>query len=194
MKRMILASGSPRRKELLQMLEVPFEVLVSDTKEVIIKNEPAEVTKELSYQKAMAVAGQVEEGIIIGADTVVSIDGKILGKPADKEEAREMIYKLQGKSHMVYTGVTVIAKSDDMVSASSFAEGTKVNVAPMTENEIEASSQTLKRRGNLIFRPKNHMIKPEHMAFKACLASLLKELRGTTSMWLVFPFTGCMKN
>ena len=80
MKRMILASGSPRRKELLQMLEVPFEVLVSDTKEVITKNEPAEVTKELSYQKAMAVAGQVEEGIIIGADTVVSIDGKILGK------------------------------------------------------------------------------------------------------------------
>ena len=142
MKRMILASGSPRRKELLQMLEVPFEVLVSDTKEVIIKNEPAEVTKELSYQKAMAVAGQVEEGIIIGADTVVSIDGKILGKPADKEEAREMIYKLQGKSHMVYTGVTVIAKSDDMVSASSFAEGTKVNVAQMTENEIEAYIST----------------------------------------------------
>ena len=137
MKRMILASGSPRRKELLQMLEVPFEVLVSDTKEVITKNEPAEVTKELSYQKAMAVAGQVEEGIIIGA-----IDGKILGKPADKEEAREMIYKLQGKSHMVYTGVTVIAKSDDMVSASSFAEGTKVNVAPMTENEIEAYIST----------------------------------------------------
>ena len=181
MKRMILASGSPRRKELLQMLEVPFQVLVSDTKEVITKNEPAEVTKELSYQKAMAVAGQVEEGIIIGADTVVSIDGKILGKPADTEEAREMIYKLQGKSHMVYTGVTVIAKSDDMVSASSFAEGTKVNVAPMTENEIEAYIST-------------HMIKPEHMAFKACLASLLKELRGTTSMWLVFPFTGCMKN
>ena len=77
MKRMILASGSPRRKELLQMLEVPFEVLVSDTKEVITKNEPAEVTKELSYQKAMAVAEQVEEGIIIGADTIVMvIDGK----------------------------------------------------------------------------------------------------------------------
>ena len=142
MKRMILASGSPRRKELLQTLEVPFEVLVSDTEEVITKNEPAEVTKELSYQKAMAVAGQVEEGIIIGADTVISIDGKILGKPADKEEAREMIYKLQGKSHMVYTGVTVIAKSDDMVSASSFAEGTKVNVAPMTENQIEAYIST----------------------------------------------------
>mgnify|MGYP003057311501 CR=1 FL=1 len=53
-----------------------------------------------------------------------------------------MIYKLQGKSHMVYTGVTVIAKSDDMVSASSFAEGTKVNVAPMTENEIEAYIST----------------------------------------------------
>lgn len=142
MKRMILASGSPRRKELLQMLEVPFEVLVSDTEEVITKNEPAEVTKELSYQKAMAVAGQVDEGIIIGADTVVSIDGKILGKPADTKEAREMIHKLQGKSHMVYTGVTVIAKSGETVSVSSFAEGTKVNVASMTETEIEAYIST----------------------------------------------------
>ena len=96
----------------------------------------------MSYQKAMAVAGQVEEGIVIGADTVVSIDGKILGKPADTEEAREMIHKLQGKSHMVYTGVTVIVKSDETVSASSFAEGTKVNVAPMTEDEIEAYIST----------------------------------------------------
>ena len=86
--------------------------------------------------------GQVEEGIVIGADTVVSIDGKILGKPADTEEAREMIHKLQGKSHMVYTGVTVIVKSDETVSASSFAEGTKVNVAPMTEDEIEAYIST----------------------------------------------------
>ena len=75
-------------------------------------------------------------GLVLPTTGEVKIDGKILGKPADKEEAREMIYKLQGKSHMVYTGVTVIAKSDDMVSASSFAEGTKVNVAPMTENEI----------------------------------------------------------
>ena len=93
MKRMILASGSPRRKELLQMLEVPFEVLVSDTKEVITKNEPAEVTKELSYQKAMAVAEQVEEGIIIGADTVVSIDGKIITPDIDADSIVEMIYR-----------------------------------------------------------------------------------------------------
>lgn len=137
MKRIILASGSPRRKELLQMLEVPFEVLVSETEEKITKNEPAEVTKELSYQKAMAVAGQVDEGIIIGADTVVSIAGEILGKPENMEAARKMIQKIQGKSHMVYTGVTVIAKAGETVSASSFAEGTKVNVAPMTEGEIE---------------------------------------------------------
>ena len=81
-------------------------------------------------------------GLVLPTVGEVKIDGKILGKPADKEEAREMIYKLQGKSHMVYTGVTVIAKSGDMVSASSFAEGTKVNVAPMTENEIEAYIST----------------------------------------------------
>ena len=81
-------------------------------------------------------------GLVLPTVGEVKIDGKILGKPADTEEAREMIYKLQGKSHMVYTGVTVIAKSGDMVSASSFAEGTKVNVAPMTENEIEAYIST----------------------------------------------------
>ena len=81
-------------------------------------------------------------GLVLPTVGEVKIDGKILGKPADKEEAREMIYKLQGKSHMVYTGVTVIAKSGDMVSASSFAEGAKVNVAPMTENEIEAYIST----------------------------------------------------
>lgn len=125
----------------------------------------------------MAVAGQVEEGIIIGADTVVSIDGKILGKPADKEEAREMIYKLQGKSHMVYTGVTVIAKSDDMVSASSFAEGTKVNVAPMTENEIEAYISTEEPYD------KAGAYGIQRLVWQV----LLKELRGTTSMWLDLP-------
>ena len=139
MKRMILASGSPRRKELLQMLEVPFEVLVSDTKEVITKNEPAEVTKELSYQKAMAVAEQVEEGIIIGADTVVSIDGKILGKPRNEEEAVNTLMMLQGNTHQVYTGVTVMEQRENSSwKTLTFAECTDVSFYPVSEEEIRA--------------------------------------------------------
>ena len=143
MKRILLASGSPRRKELLTQMGCVFEVCKSEAEEVITSTNPEEVVMELSSQKGEDVFSKTTGDVcVIGADTVVAVDGNILGKPADTEEAREMIYKLQGKSHMVYTGVTVIAKSGDMVSASSFAEGTKVNVAPMTENEIEAYIST----------------------------------------------------
>ena len=147
----VLASASPRRQELLTQAGFSFDVIPSAVKEKITKDIPSDVVMELAHQKALDVyeskikdnpAYQGEDCIVIGADTIVSYRGEILGKPADTEEAREMIYKLQGKSHMVYTGVTVIAKSGDMVSASSFAEGTKVNVAPMTENEIEAYIST----------------------------------------------------
>ena len=149
MKKIILASGSPRRRELLTQIGIDFDVVTSNAEEIITKTYPRDIVCELSCLKAKAVYDMLKEpqkdidnSVIIGADTIVYCDGEILGKPADKEEAREMIYKLQGKSHMVYTGVTVIAKSGDMVSASSFAEGTKVNVAPMTENEIEAYIST----------------------------------------------------
>ena len=167
MKRMILASGSPRRKELLQMLEVPFEVLVSDTKEVITKNEPAEVTKELSYQKAMAVAEQVEEGIIIGADTVVSIDGKILGKPADEEDAVSMLKKLQGNSHFVYTGVSLFVRENQAETKQTFFEKTEVVFYPMSEEEIKTYVQS-----------KEPMDKAGAYAIQGLCAKFIKEIRG----------------
>ena len=167
MKRMILASGSPRRKELLQMLEVPFEVLVSDTKEVITKNEPAEVTKELSYQKAMAVAEQVEEGIIIGADTVVSIDGKILGKPADEEDAVSMLKKLQGNSHFVYTGVSLFVRENQAETKQTFFEKTEVVFYPMSEEEIKTYVQS-----------KEPMDKAGAYAIQGLCAKFIKEIKG----------------
>lgn len=142
MNRIILASQSPRRQELLRILGIPFEVIVSDTDENITHTDPARVTEELSKQKALAVAQQVPEGIILGADTVVSLEGRILGKPADQKAAYEMIHSLQGKSHMVYTGVTICIKREDSRRIFTFSEGTKVKVAQMSEEEIRGYIET----------------------------------------------------
>lgn len=137
MRKIILASQSPRRQELLAILGLPFEVMSSDVDETITFTDPAKVVEELSVRKAEAVASQVSDAIIIGADTVVSVDERILGKPKDKEEAREMITLLQGRSHMVYTGVTIQeAKKGGPIC--TFSEGTQVNVAPMNEEEVDA--------------------------------------------------------
>lgn len=136
--KIILASQSPRRREILQLLGLPFQVKVSDMEEIMTSTNPAKVTEELSCQKAEAVAETIEEGIVIGADTVVSLDDKILGKPSDKEEARKMIHELQGRSHKVYTGVTMIEKRAGVErSRNIFSEETIVKVAPMSEKEIE---------------------------------------------------------
>lgn len=137
MRKLILASQSPRRQELLAMLGLPFEVLVSDTDETITQTDPAKAVEILSARKAEAVACQVTDAIIIGADTVVSVDEKILGKPKNKEEAREMITLLQGRRHMVYTGVT-IQESKEGGQICTFSEGTRVNIAPMSQGEIES--------------------------------------------------------
>lgn len=139
--RWILASGSPRRKKLLQMLEVPFEVIVPDVLEEISGKSPDAVTEELSRRKAQAVAQQISDGIVIGADTVVSADGIILGKPSSKEDAKRMLRFLQGRSHMVYTGVTLIKKNCRESAGESeirtFSVGTRVYISALTEEEIE---------------------------------------------------------
>lgn len=136
--RIILASQSPRRRELLEMLGYPFEVKVSEAEEKITSANPAQVTEELSCQKAETVAEMIQEGLVIGADTVVSQDNKILGKPMDRQDAREMIQILQGRNHKVYTGVTVIErKAGREVRRVTFSEETIVKVASMTSKEVE---------------------------------------------------------
>ncbi len=139
--RLVLASKSPRRKELLQLLGLPFEVIVSEEEEIITSTNPAKVTEELACQKAAAVADLLDAGIVIGADTVVAADGKILGKPKDRADARAMITMLQARSHMVYTGVCLVDSADRKHSLC-FHTGTKVNVAPMTEEEVEEYIRT----------------------------------------------------
>ena len=137
--KMILASGSPRRKELLLQIGIVPEIIVSHVEEKITSDIPAEVVMSLAEQKAVDVAKEMPEGtVILGSDTVVAADGKILGKPKSHEEAYEMIRRLAGRSHQVYTGVCLVKKGPEGEADTvvSFYDETDVNVSPMTEKEI----------------------------------------------------------
>ncbi len=191
----ILASASPRRRELLGQIGIEFEVKVSNVEEAVTAVEPGKVVEELSRQKAEAVLAALEEGregapavggdtvvaleegregapavggdtvaaleegregapavggdtvvaleegregvLIVGADTVVAMEGRILGKPSDPEDAAEMLRGLAGNVHEVYTGVALLYRSGDTVQRKVFHERTKVEVFPMTEEEIQ---------------------------------------------------------
>ena len=137
--KIILASGSPRRKELLLQIGIVPEIIVSHVEEKITSDVPAEVVMSLAEQKAVDVAKEMPEGtVILGTDTVVAADGKILGKPKSHEEAYEMIRRLAGRSHQVYTGVCLVKKGPEGEADTvvSFYDETDVNVSPMTEKEI----------------------------------------------------------
>ena len=138
-KRIILASGSPRRKELLLQIGIVPEIIVSHVEEKITSDEPSVVVMSLAEQKAVDVAEDMPEGaVVLGSDTVVAADGKILGKPKSHEEAYEMIKRLEGRSHQVYTGVCIVKKgtAGEEDTVVSFYDETDVNVSTMTEAEI----------------------------------------------------------
>ena len=112
----ILASASPRRKEILQNTKLKFEIQKSDIEEVILENEsPESMVVRLSYEKAYDVAQKNKDKLVIGADTIVALDNEVLGKPKDKEEAYQMIKKLSNKTHKVITGISLINISHGMV-------------------------------------------------------------------------------
>ncbi len=145
----ILASKSPRRQELLHQIDISYRCMPSSKEEVITTNCPAEAVKELSAQKARDIEEQIKSAqqvsnkgskIIIGADTVVAFEGKILGKPKDEKDAFSMLSMLSGKSHEVYTGVTVIYLSgyeNYPRKEIVFSECTKVKVAQLSEDDIK---------------------------------------------------------
>lgn len=137
MDQLILASQSPRRRELLEQIGIKFAVQPSTVEEKITKTDPREVVLELAYQKAADVAGTVKEGTVLGADTIVVLDGRIMGKPKNRENAIEMLKSLQGRSHSVFTGVVLIRKNADGERLLRFAEETIVTMYPMSDQEIE---------------------------------------------------------
>lgn len=118
---LILASASPRRKELLEQIGADFRVAPADVKEQIQWEGPVQAVKELARQKAYHVAERIsEDGCILGADTIVVHNGKIMGKPADKKEAVEMLSLLQGDTHSVFTGVCAVIKQGGGHSGNPF--------------------------------------------------------------------------
>jgi len=109
MQQIILASGSPRRKEILEKLGIEFEVVESGYDESKIKSDdPVELVEELALQKALEVGKKFDDALVIGGDTVVYVAGEILGKPRDKKDAEIMLKKLFGTTHMVVTGVAIV--------------------------------------------------------------------------------------
>lgn len=130
---LILASASPRRKELMELMGLPFSVIVSGEKEIVPENASvSDVVCALSRQKAEHVYKEHPETCVIGADTVVELDGDILGKPHTPENAFRYLKRLQGRSHNVYTGLTVITKNG---ADTRFCK-THVTFRPMTDEEI----------------------------------------------------------
>lgn len=133
MNKVILASGSPRRKELLSSLDIPFEVMASDIDESIdINANLVDEIENLSFKKALAVFKDHKDKIVIGADTIVVYQNEVLGKPQTEKKAKEMLMNIQGDWHEVITGVTIISSKQ----SETFSVVSNVYFYPMTVEEI----------------------------------------------------------
>ena len=136
--KIILASKSPRRKELLSLITSDFEVIVSEADENVDNiNSPEEIVKEIAIRKARAVSNTVNEDcVIIGSDTIVVVGNEILGKPKDREDAIRMLNLLSGKTHKVMTAICVITKKAGEVSEYIDCDVSEIHVKHLTEEEI----------------------------------------------------------
>ena len=139
MTRIILASKSPRRRELMEMLKLPFEIIVSDIDEQIdYDNDLVKEIEKLSFRKADAVYQENKDALVIGSDTIVKIGNDVLGKPNSVEQAKEMLRELSDNTHEVVTGVTIIC-NDQVETFSSVAN---VTFYPLSEEEIDEYVKT----------------------------------------------------
>lgn len=148
---LILASASPRRQELIRTFDLPVEVLPSHADETTPDDwEPRRIVEELSRRKAIASAGLTnrKDAIVVGSDTIVVLDGRVLGKPADEEEAVRMLRSLQGRMHDVYTGIACIRLSDGTERIAH--SHTKVKMKALGEEQIRryvASGEPMDKAG-----------------------------------------------
>ena len=138
---MILASGSPRRQELIKKICDEYTVITADIDESSVPGEkPGELVYRLSYLKAKKVFEETSHlgaRIVIGADTVVALEDQILGKPADRADASRMLHELSGSHHQVYTGVAILWDEGGEMRSARFTETTQVDFWELTEEEIE---------------------------------------------------------
>ena len=139
MKNLILASGSPRRKELLSLYTTDFTICVSDFDESgVTAPTPAQLVEKLARGKCLAVAKDHPGAVVLGCDTVVDVGGEVFGKPHSVEDAKRMLRALSGATHEVHTGVCV----SDGVRTESFVDSCKVTFFPISEGEIDAYTAT----------------------------------------------------
>lgn len=172
----LLASASPRRSELLRQADFVFEIIPSNIPEVIRYEQPEEIVMDISQQKAMDIANSYEkDALILGCDTMVFLDHHKMGKPKDEEDAFRMLQSLQGKTHQVYSGVTLLFivntiednKNIKKIEKMSFYEKTDVVMYPMTETEIHQYIST-----------KEPMDKAGAYAIQGKAAPYIKEIHG----------------
>lgn len=149
MNKIILASASPRRRELLEQIGLEFEVIPGCVEEKAVSQVPCEMVMELSALKARDVFDRLGDeekalAVVAGADTIVVFEGQVMGKPGSREEAEDMLSLLQGKTHQVYTGVTLIRQKEKGLPpvAVSFYERTEVTMYPVSSQEIRAYVDT----------------------------------------------------
>ena len=136
-RKIILASASPRRKELLEKLDLDFSVCPADIDESLLPDEDAAMYPlRTAVQKAMAVAKTTEDALVIAADTVVAVDDYILGKPRDEAEAKAMLQRLSGREHIVITGIGVVDTASGRTLSAT--EQTIVYFHPLRDEEIDA--------------------------------------------------------
>ncbi len=140
MLKIVLASQSPRRKKLLNQLGLIFEILPSQKEEIITSNDPKKIVEELSLQKAIDASKNIEQALVIGADTIVVFNDKVLGKPKSEAEAMEMLSLLSNQTHSVYTGVSFVITDEQCnpIKTFSFFEETKVKFSTLSLEEITA--------------------------------------------------------
>lgn len=134
---LILASSSPRRKELLTLLGLPFEIIPpAINEEVLGQKSPANHVRRLALEKAESVASHYPDSLVIGSDTVIELDGQILGKPADLEDAHHMLTRLRGRCHLVHTGLVLVAKAKQI--EETWVETVKVWIKNFSHADLQA--------------------------------------------------------
>ncbi|MCH7712354.1 MAG: septum formation protein Maf [Chloroflexi bacterium] len=135
---LVLASASPRRKELMAVLGLEFQVMAAGVPEDQVSGERAQdMVMRLSLDKASASAGRIKAGLVIGADSTVVLDGEVLGKPADADDARHMLHRLSGTQHQVMTGLSVVNVATGDRQTDWMASGIKLR--DLSDAEIDAS-------------------------------------------------------
>ena len=166
MAKLVLASASPRRRELLRQIGVSFEIFPSEVDENISINDPMEYVEDLSYKKALWVAERVSKGVILAADTIVVHKGEILGKPTGWKDARAMLEKLSGDTHDVITGIVLL----DM-------EGTKKQVLDHCITKVQFKELTKETIDNYVATGEP-MDKAGSYAIQGYGAVLVEEIQG----------------